>query len=196
MGNEQTSTFDLTNIQQAMGVRSRIVNPQVSEGIGLVLTVGDMSKSFGSQKFEARGVATAITPNVALEGGYLELHSVAAGGIVIEGFDVHSDDLTVFSQFTIFDTQIVNGTASTGFLQQVGGQPLSTTVVGGTALIAGFPTPSITIFRDTIEGSRFTENQLEWFIPSGNFAAIWLAAAAVSEFQIRFREIPQSAGPQ
>jgi len=195
MATEQTSTFDLTRIQQAMGVRSRIVNPDVSEGVALVLTVGDMSKSFGSQKFEARGIASGASPNVAAEFGFLELHSIAPGGIVVEGYEAELGAGVTNLVLEIKTAAEPVATAGVPRLQTVGGQALTTTVVSGTTLTPPVATGAVLVVDSS--GFRFSQNDLEWFVPSGSFAGIYVDNAALGAILvIRFREIPQAQGPQ
>lgn len=153
-----------------------------------------MSKSFGSQQFEARGLATGIQGFVAGEFAVVEIVANARGGIVIERIDAFVEDVFDTPQpilglrfappLTTYDT---GPTADVNF--QTGGSPVTSVVRHGATMTA-----ATTAVVHTKDGHVTFEN-IEWFVASGQAFTIRTELALVDmNCVIQWRELPQAPG--
>jgi len=190
------TTFDLSQIQRALGMRTGVSLPAMEAGkLVQTMVVGDMSRSFAAEQFEARGFSTGIGINDPLNQSCAQIIANAAGGIVIERVDIQATDgLNVPRErcgirvgFPTTLTAPVDGITF-----NVGGSPVSSIVIGGSFLVLS---PNCRVQLDA-RGLKTFEN-FSWFIASGSaFEVSSLQFDTVMVVNIQWREIPQAPGSQ
>jgi len=190
------TTFDLSQIQRALGMKTGVSLPAMEAGkLVQTMVVGDMSKSFAAEQFEARGFATGFASFHATQFSFAQIIANAPGGIVIERVDIKANDplnvpIDQIGIRTGFPTGLLG--PIDGITFNVGGAPLSSKVTGGNHPVR--PTEAI-VALDAI-GHKTFEN-FSWFIPSGS--AFEVGTRQVNEVVIvnmQWREIPQAPGSQ
>ncbi len=198
------TTFDMSRIQNALGAKSGASQPSfANEVLFPLLVVGDMSDSFGAQKYEARAFADFsfnATPFPA-ERAVMRLTALSPGGIVIERVDVTAHDggapstpdiLAEMFVTTVVQPAINNTGTTPVVIINVGGVPVRSFGVSG-SFIGG---PVSASFDLDAFGQKTYEN-FGWFVPSGAFFQMQAGpAGGVLHVQVQWREIPQAAGGQ
>jgi len=190
------TSFSLSRVQRALGIRTGVELPSVeTEQLSQTIIVGDMSKSFASEQFEARGFSSAKQGLIVDQFSVCELASLASGGIVVERIDVFSEVFLggIPDDFGLRIAPPIESWDTGPFVDNieiVGGGPLTSTVRHG-AVIAAATTQLI---RLNLEGQKTFEN-FGWFIPSGSA----LSCRTIDTFKIihvtfQWREISQGAG--
>lgn len=163
-----------------------------------VLVVGDLSTSFASQQFEARGVSGTTRDGNATDLATVQLIANARGGIVIEALDVFAQAGGVPAPEPIFffniGTVLVLSVGASVAIIQAGGQPTTSSVESGTTTTPITGAGAIQLFLD--DGFLRLENT-NWFVPSGSALIVQARGVALSEIApiFQWREIPEAPGP-
>ena len=190
------TTFDLSQIQRALGIKTGVSLPSMESGeLVQTMVVGDMSKSFAAEQFEARGFSTGIAVNNLLNQSYIQIIANAAGGIVIERVNIKGESAlgAPIARCGIrvgFPTILT--TPQPGNTFNVGGSPISSAVIGG-----HFPVLPVVARVDLDSLGTKTYENFSWFIASGSaFEITSHQLDTVMIANIQWREIPQAPGSQ
>lgn len=187
------TTYDLSRIQRALGAKSSYAQPFfANEFLYPMLVVGDMSRSFGPEQFEARAYANMGGNAGPLEEPVTALTSVSPGGIVIERVDIASETSGVPDSSVRFDLDVPRSLLGefAPFIFQVGGVPVTSLPVGGRQLTQG-------LVRALVQLDDFGQKTFEnfqWFIPSGSTFYVIGDPDSLLSVSVQWREIPQAPG--
>jgi len=195
----ENTTFGTSALLRSIGAISQR-NPKIDTAVMTqVLVVGDLSKSFASQRFESRGISSITKTNIPAFHAIAQLLSNAPGGVVVERVDIFAvDGATGVPRQSVamrVGPQTATVTPSATNIQQVGGAPVSSIVVAAD-IAGGGPLPVNTFVTVLLndEGQKVWDN-FGWFIASG---LAFEVAARNADTQltavVQWREIPQSAG--
>jgi len=183
----QATTFNLSKVQQALGVRSINTTPNlVTADLVQSITVADMSKSFASESFEARALGTTQLVSTAC------LHSLGIGGIVIERLRVVGPIPIAGPAFQLrLSIEDAIDFPTPARKMDVGGQPTRSRWTDGG--LATKIDASITLDSQ----GRYDADVISWFIPA-KFSLLMETFPLFADifYEVQWREIPQSAGPQ
>lgn len=196
------TTYDLSAVHSSLGVKGQQSLPNIDPlQLDQVIVVGDVSSSFGAQRFESRGISSIRVFDIPNFHAIAQLFSSAAGGIVVERVDISAVDGTsgaprgAVAMRVGVPTETV--TPSPTNIQQVGGAPAVSRVVAAN-ILGGGSLPANTFVLVILDdlGQKTWEN-FGWFIPPGlvfEVAVVNLVTQLTATVQ--WREIPQSAGSQ
>ena len=186
----QQTTFNLTDLYRALGLRDQRVIPNVEGGqVVPIISLGEF-RSFAPEVIEARGFVNAGPFNI-LAGQQLALSmlSAAPGGTIIE----------VMSSSDLITWNIAPVKPFTGSLVQpfsMGGQPLSNLFEVTGIVLGGIPTGS-SLGGSNTPAAVFGSNILAdvWVAAGSYFWGIQNPPNPTSYFSWRYREIPTAQGP-
>jgi len=188
------TSFDTRVLQRSLGVRDGPDLPGLDMNrLDPVIIVGDVSKNFAAQQFEARAFGQSTIANIALEVSVVQLTVNAPGGAVIERVDIRAFDIALVPEESVGlrvgapDGTLNNQVNGTAF--DVGGSPTNSFLEGGTRLLPGVLAQ---IFLDAV-GQKTFEN-FGWFVPSGSSLQIVSEIDRLLFVNIQWREIPQAPG--
>jgi len=186
------TTFDLSRVQRALGAKSGFAQPFfANEFLYPLLVVGDMSRSFGPEQFERRGVVSNNAVSTVPNPGVAQLIAIAPGGIVIETVNFFSTNpLTIaFCSVQTPPRTVLNPQTPDVF--NVGGDPVQSISTGGdtATVIAGAQ------FHLDADAQK-TIDELGWFVPTGSAFEVLCSLAFPEELlvTVQWREIPQAPG--
>jgi len=187
------TSFDTRVLQRSLGVRDGPDLPGLDmAALQPTILVGDTSKNFASQQFEARAFGTVTRANIALEVSVAQLVVNAPGGVVVERIDIQARDAVGVAEesvgLQVAPPSTLNNLVA-GIVQPVGGTPTESVLRGGTRLLPGVLSQ---IFLDAI-GQKVFEN-FGWFVASGSTLNIVSEIDRLLFVTIQWREIPQAPG--
>lgn len=186
------STFSLSNVYRALGMRDARVIPNIEGGkLTPVISFGTF-ETFAPQVVEARGIANVGLFNV-LAGQYagLSLFSTAEGGAIIESAQASNPQTWNLSPNRPWFAGIISPLS-------MGGRPLSS-VCESTGIVVGVPpTGGATGGSNTPGGFIGDASQAmkDLWVPPGWFfwVSLFNTGGATAFASIRWREIPEGQG--
>ena len=210
------STFNLSRVYSALGVKSANVVPEVEPGkIVSTLSIGGVS-TFAPQTTEARGIVTSLspaTPYSSLSYNALAVHSRAEGGIVIESLSCFDQGANTYFP-SIHIAAAVPPAILTWTVREAlscGGESLASVCFQSGVTASPGPTGDTQIGPDAITLQRFSLATADYdgpmppdffegiYVPVGG--ALWVMVehlgggnASQLKAAIRWREFPQGLG--
>jgi len=198
---ERQSTYDLSAVFRALGVRTARAIPSIQDvGLVPVVQVGDFSSTFAAEVVESRGVVKghSWTSPVGRWSAYY-LQSLAPGGLVVERYV--SDPGGTGNIPTVFTCSSLPWAAgSFDPILPIGGGSIASR--GNYIIDQPLPLPDFTgvLGPGDVWGPGGFHQPLpdileRWFVPPGRFIGQYIVGQVASSPVIVFREIPEAQGP-
>lgn len=189
---EQTS-FSLSRIYRALGVRTGILPPFDTEAFAPVAIVADFSRSYAPEQIEGRAVMLETTPSLAPHLYVNHLIEVrSAGGIIVEALEIETDQANAQCYFKRRQTRPWTGISLNTQRVDVGGLSTRSDVEGAWNVVL-LGTPSCVHASPLVVPTERMYVPAGWYFEWGSYQPI-APVAHTLRYSIVWREIPEILG--